>query len=102
MSAFGLPPSPPPGADVLYVWPLILDNLTTALTAFPPPLALPERRRRGRRRRGPSPAALVCGDAALGSVAQPRGRREGCRCRRSRRPPRGKNFPFASLGLRPR
>ena len=21
MSAFGLPPSPPPGADVLYVWP---------------------------------------------------------------------------------
>ena len=22
MSAFGLPPSPPPGADVLYVWPL--------------------------------------------------------------------------------
>ena len=23
MSAFGLPPSPPPGADVLYVWPLM-------------------------------------------------------------------------------
>ena len=22
MSAFGVPPSPPPGADVLYVWPL--------------------------------------------------------------------------------
>ena len=23
MSTFGVPPSPPPGADVLYVWPLI-------------------------------------------------------------------------------